>query len=108
MFSMDLTTFLILNLATWRVSSLLVNEGGPGDIFTRLRFLIGVQFDEQSERIATNIVAGVFNCIWCMSFWIAVVVAIGFMVTPKHTVLACLPFALSAGAIAKEIFRLKP
>ncbi len=45
---------LILMLATWRISSLLVDENGPFDIFAELRYRVGVRFDKQSKPYGTN------------------------------------------------------
>lgn len=53
---------LLISLAVWRVTSLLVNESGPFQVFERLR---------QSFN-------GPFNCFWCMSIWISLPFAIAF------------------------------
>ena len=86
-------------LATWRVSSLLVDENGPFDIFAELRYRVGVRFDKQSQPYGKNEFAKVFTCIWCMSIWIGIMLTIGFALIPTITYWICLPLALSAGAI---------
>ncbi len=63
-------SFAILALAVWRLSSLLAREGGPFDIFTKLRYFLGVRFDERSKPIATNSISEGVLCIWCNSIWI--------------------------------------
>ena len=68
--------FLIVALAVWRISSLLVNEEGPFGIFERFRYLIGVRYDEQSERYGKNVFASLFVCVWCLSFWIGLFAAL--------------------------------
>lgn len=68
--------FLIVALAVWRIASLLANEEGPFDVFEKFRDLIGVRYDENSERYGTNVVADAFTCVWCLSIWIGFIVAI--------------------------------
>lgn len=62
---------LCLALATWRVSSFLVQEAGPGDIFAQMRYRLGVRFDERSQPYGTSVLSSLFTCIWCMSVWVA-------------------------------------
>lgn len=53
---------LLIGLAAWRVSSLLAQEGGPFDVFTRLRAL----------PLETSFEEGVPDwCLWCLSPWAA-------------------------------------
>jgi hypothetical protein len=40
---MSLSDVIILALAAWRVASLLVNEDGPGAVFSRLRYAAGIR-----------------------------------------------------------------
>lgn len=96
---MDIVTLLILIGATWRLSSLLADESGPFDIFTRLRYLVGVRFDENSQPYGENVFAKAFTCVWCISIWMGTVLVIIYSLVPTFTFWICLPFALSAGAI---------
>lgn len=92
--------YLVLAFATWRISSLLVNEDGPVQMFTRLRALAGVRYNgETFQREASNIVAGAFTCIWCMSVWVGAALTVAYWQFPATIVWLCLPLALSAGAI---------
>lgn len=90
---------IILILATWRISSLFVNEDGPFDMFARLRALVGIRYNELSNAYSTNVLAGLFNCLWCFSVWVGLALMISYSQYPNQTILVCLPFALSAGAI---------
>jgi hypothetical protein len=72
-------------LATWRISSLLVNEDGPFEIFDTIR----VVFDRLK----------VFQCLWCTSVWIGTIVTVGYFFNPTLTTWILLPFTISAGAI---------
>ncbi len=68
--------FIISALATWRLSSLLVREDGPGDILAKLRSISGVRFDEMSRPYGTNIVSSALLCVWCVSIWVGAFIAI--------------------------------
>ena len=71
--------FVILALAAWRLAYMLVNEDGPGAIFSRLRYRLGVRSvvtrgnDGQPEasKVATNWLAEGLTCVWCVSIWTA-------------------------------------
>ncbi len=53
---------VLIGLAAWRVASLLAQEGGPFDVFTRIRAL----------PLATPFEEGVPDwCVWCLSPWAA-------------------------------------
>jgi hypothetical protein len=47
-------------LATWRVTHLLANEDGPGDIMFRLRTKLGY-----------GLLGSLMDCFNCLSFWVA-------------------------------------
>lgn len=83
---MDIITFLVLSLAVWRLSNLLVNEDGPYQMLAEFR---------HSAVKATHL----FECVFCLSVWLGLIVAVAYYFYPAWTVLAALPFALSAGAI---------
>lgn len=63
-------------LATWRITSLLVDETGPYDVFTKFRDSIGIEYNEFSRRIPKNEFAKMFNCFWCCSIWVALVLVL--------------------------------
>ena len=88
---------LIAALATWRLSSLLVNqkEAGPRKILFKIRDWAGVyELDEDDEPLTD--LGRLFSCIWCLSMWVAVPVAI-MAVSPIWVLL--IPLALSAAVI---------
>jgi hypothetical protein len=95
--------YLVLALATWRISSLLVNEDGPWFAFARLRARVGVRYsDETFQRYATNQIAGAFICVWCMSVWVGLSWALAWELWPEPTTWVAWPLALSAGSILVE------
>lgn len=65
---------ILLSLATWRISSLLVREGGPGDMFAYLRYRVGVRYDEHSNPYGTTFLSTIFTCIFCLSMWIGLLI----------------------------------
>lgn len=90
---------IILTLATWCISSLLVNEDGPFDMFSWLRFWLGVRYTERNEAYGTNMVSEILTCLLCTSVWVGIILTIGYVIVPVYITWFCLPFALSAGAI---------
>lgn len=93
---------VILGLATWRISSLLVNEDGPWDVLARLRDTLGVSYNEFSEPVGSNVVAELLTCVWCISPWIAGLVYGSWLLTPATTLAISTILALSAIAIIVE------
>lgn len=91
--------YLILALATWRVSSLLANEDGPYNVFGRLRNYAGVYYDDHSNAQGKNELARMLICLWCSSTWIGLVLAAGYWLLGDSIVWFSLPFALSTIAI---------
>ena len=89
---------IIACLLTWRLSSLLVSERGIADVFGKLRDAVGVGYDEKSTPIASNELAELFLCVWCMSLWIGWGVALLF----GQTNWFLMGFVYSAGALIVE------
>lgn len=68
--------FLISILATWRISSMLVKESGPFDVFDRLRDIAGVKYNQHGESYGTNMWSSLLSCVWCTSVWVGFLVAL--------------------------------
>lgn len=77
---------IVAALATWRLSSLMLYETGPFDVFTHVRTFA-------NHRLFT---AELFSCVYCLSVWIGAVCAL-ILLTDYWWLL--IPFALSAVAI---------
>jgi hypothetical protein len=95
-------TFLylaILGLATWNISSLLVQEDGPFLIFARLRNRVGVRVSAEGIVYAENGFGELFTCIWCISRWVALVLALLFYFFPVSMAYICIILSLSTIAI---------
>lgn len=100
----ELTYFLILGLATWRISSLLVHEAGPGDVFVKLREGVGFTHDANNHKviIPDGFWGGVLSCVWCCSLWVGVGWVIFYAILPGLAVWTALVFALSTVAVLVE------
>ena len=93
--------FIVLSLAVWRVSSLCANESGPVSIFAKIRDRAGVEVDEYGKH-GTSVLSNLIICVWCLSFWIGLVLGLCYYINPGGTVIVALPFALSSGAVLVE------
>lgn len=96
---MGFELLIVVALASFRIASLLVDEAGPFDMFGKLRHLVGVRYNAQSERIGESELAKAFNCVWCLSIWSGFVLAVLMFFFPDITFWLCMPFALSGAAI---------
>ena len=67
---------IVLALVTARLSLLFAQEDGPADIFLRLRTLLGVRYDENNQPTNCNFLASLFSCVWCLSLWFGVGLAL--------------------------------
>jgi len=99
----DCIDLIVMVLATWRLSHLLVNEDGPWDIFLRLRKLVGIKYDEDGdiESRPEKKMAKLFDCLPCMSVWLAGLVYLIWYFEPIPIWI----FAASGGAMLIERLR---
>lgn len=109
---MDWLHLIVLALATWRISSLFVNEDGPWFIFVIFREWSGIYFtypyhvppssphDFGKEKVVPlRLLPQILSCIWCTSVYVGGILIIAYYFFPALTFYASLPFALSALAI---------
>jgi hypothetical protein len=54
-------SFVLVVLATWRLTRLLAFEDGPGDVIANLR-----------QRLGDGFLGKLMDCFYCLSLWIAV------------------------------------
>jgi Protein of unknown function (DUF1360) len=81
--------FLLAALATWRITHLLAEEDGPGDVVVHARALIG------AGRLGS-----LMDCFNCLSIWVAAPLSVGLMRSRGADPLAWL--ALSGAACLLE------
>lgn len=101
-FSISIIDLLILGLATWRLTSLIVSEAGPWDLMAKFRHRIGIRYDDLSQPYGTNVIASAMTCVWCFSVWIGLGMAGMFLIFGPYVIMACLPLSLSAMSILIE------
>lgn len=65
---MPLVQVIVVGLAIWRVSAMLVYEDGPWAIFERFRTLVGIP--PEGGRIE-GFLPALLSCVWCTSVWLA-------------------------------------
>ena len=95
----SLLEIVILALAVWRLSSMLVNEDGPLHIFHKLRYKMGMRYNENSIEYPTTPLSDLFACVWCMSMWVGFGITVVYLLLEAAAVYIAMPFALSAVAI---------
>ncbi len=87
--SQPITTLVIATLAVWRLTHLFWGEDGPGDVFVRLRRVVGDGFFGR-----------LLDCFYCLSVWVAAPFAWALGAGWSERVLLWL--GLSGGAILLE------
>jgi hypothetical protein len=86
-------------MAVWRISSMLVMESGPWEIFSRLREWAKIEYDD-AGNVTDNGRLGALTCLQCVSIWVGALFFITFLLVGEGwTVIVALPFTFSMGAI---------
>lgn len=100
--------FVVLGLATWRVSSIIAYEDDLFGILTRLREAIGLHWFDQHDRYAPYMVeegtwryrfGELVSCLHCNSVWVGIGYTVFAYISTQITLIISLPFALSAIAV---------
>jgi len=95
---MQLIEIIVYSLATYRIAEIIVNEGGPFNVFGKLQRMTGVIWDESSRPIpADNFFSEVLSCVYCLGVWIGIFFAVVSMF--QFGIFIAMPFAISAGAL---------
>lgn len=87
-------SLIIIVLAAWRLSHLLVYESGPFAMLDRLRFYAGA-YPAACEEQRSSRVTNALCCLNCLSIWVSPVILLAWLYVP---VLVWV-LAVSAGAI---------
>jgi hypothetical protein len=95
---MDLLTLTVYALAAWRLAHLLAEEDGPWAVFARLRACAGV--DDLGQPWSE--LGAMLSCIYCLSVWGGLAVALGHWLAPGLTFWLALPWAVSGGALLAQ------
>lgn len=62
-------------LAVYRLCILLIDDDCPYEACSKLRDFVGVRYTMHGERAATNELAKLFNCPYCLSLWLGLIVS---------------------------------
>lgn len=103
---MNALDLAILALATWRMASLLTYERGPLHVFESLRAFTGIRHNDRGrpEVIPDGFWPELLSCVWCISPYIGLVLAMLYYWGGSVVVWVCLPLALSSAAIIVNRF----
>lgn len=100
----DVGVLILLSLATWRVSTMIVREDGPGNVFFHIRSWVGITHDPDRHilTIPDRFLPNLLSCVWCTSVWVAADWVLLWLLAPQIAeILAAIP-ALSALAIVLD------
>lgn len=98
---MDWLALVILALATWRLSSMIVREDGPGYVFRGLREMAGITHDESGGvvMIPDGFLPQLLSCVYCSSIWVGFIWMIFWTLAPVIAIRFAALFALSTLAV---------
>lgn len=93
--------FLVVSLANWRVCKMLsdVDEDGPGDVLHKIRYWLGVMYNEHGVAFGNHWWSRAILCIKCLSIWTSVLLAIPFGIDYGWLHYPTYIFALSGAVI---------
>lgn len=88
-------------MAVWRISSLLVNENGPWNIFVRVREWAGIGHDYNGRAVTfpDRFFAQMLSCVWCTSVWVSIFMTLFVFTSPYWAFRFAVFLAFSTGAI---------
>lgn len=95
LYSLNALSLVIVGLATWRITHMLMYETGPWKLLTHFRELTGIRHDTDGEPLGYPI-GSVLGCHWCLSFWVSLLCLL------LPTILL-LPFCVSCVSILIEL-----
>ena len=95
----ELEIAVLVCLATWRITHLLMVEDGPWFLVRRLRESFGVVHDVDDGSPIAHPDGSVFACFLCLSVWVALV---DVLLAWGVLWFVLVPFAVSAVAIWAE------
>ena len=91
------TRFALGTLATWRLSRMLAREDGPGDAIVALR-----------AKIDGTVLAGLMDCFYCLTVWVAPPVALAVARRPRDVVLVSVALSGAACLLEQATTRAEP
>ena len=99
--------FVLLALATFRLSHMIAKEEGPWNIFGRLALVLGaeVQSDISGRKTwhGTNVLSKLVLCPLCLSVWVGLILTVVFIRGPVLAVIL-VAFAVSGASVMIELW----
>lgn len=102
--SFDPPELLLVALATWRISHMLVYEEGPFGLLTAIRSRFGVEHDSSGYPVGWP-VHSIFACVWCVAWYVGAVLLLCWWAVPAIVVLAAIAAVVAFLAMATDILR---
>lgn len=90
-------------LSVWRVSVMVVEEEGPGDVFVKIKEMTGAQVSGipvDWQHMGT--LARLTQCPWCLSVWVGLALSLIRLISPKTFRFLALALAGSAATVLIE------
>lgn len=102
---MDWFQLVVLALATWRVSSLFVNEDGPFDMFFHLRMwsIRLWPWLKTESGVPNNFFAQLLSCVWCFSIYAGAFWVVFYLLSPRIAILTAIALDLSTITIVLNL-----
>jgi len=100
-------TIIVLSLATWRISRMLIKEEGPSKIFERIREEhCGVYWLPDGSLMTNSSFCFGLMCSDCNSVWVGVMFSFLYLLNKKLAYILALPFCLSAlSIVVRKVMR---
>lgn len=98
-----LLDLVILVLATFRISALLVWDKGPFGLFQKIRELVGIEYIETQEGVIPikivpeSFLSGLFDCIRCISMYVAAALLVAWVLAIPILDGVIILFAIAGG-----------
>ncbi len=94
---MTVGQFVILALATWRLSFMFSREDGPFDLFRRVRLFLGAREVVTGAWTAQSMTGKLVLCPLCLSVWVAAFLYLAIALLP---ILWPVAYVLALSAVA--------
>ena len=101
---LNLVYFILMALATWRMTSLLMKENGPFNMFVLIRRIVGIKHYDDGSVLSykDNFFGRLFECSWCLSVWVGAGLTVAYIFLPEITIYFALALSLSTITILIE------
>lgn len=95
---MTVIEFVMIALAAWYVAHCITKESGPFNLFGRVRSWARRNIKE-GERTPDGSFAEAIECVYCMAFWVGLLVYLLWLTPAQPLVLV---LAIAGGALVAE------